>query len=134
MPKIHEYNSCNNNGLAKLIYEGYLSLALEHGLDEIGGHYSYKALVINSTVPVAIMTYSVSEDQNQIFIHLSYVKPSHRRTGFHTLLFNRLVEIAREKKISRILSGTSASNKIMRKVAKKQRREENAVTLSFKVT
>jgi hypothetical protein len=37
MPKIHEYNSCNNNGLAKLIYEGYLSLALEHGLDEIGG-------------------------------------------------------------------------------------------------
>jgi RimJ/RimL family protein N-acetyltransferase len=85
--------------------------------------WDHRAIVAqNDGLTVGVMTWSDEEHLGRLWINLSFVRPDFRRRKVHTIMFQELVEKAKELGRRRIGAGTFVGNKKSLAAMKKQGR------------
>lgn len=82
---------------------------------------------------VGVITYNDLEWKDTFHISLGYVKPSHRRKGVYTALFNALAEKAKEKGRKRITGLHSVKNAPMHAVSNSLGRVPTYIEYEYRV-
>jgi GNAT superfamily N-acetyltransferase len=68
-------------------------------------------------VPVAILTYTIDQWSDRIWINFAGVSPAWRKQGCYRRLYAEIIRIAQENKLSRVASGVEAGNLPMQEAA-----------------
>lgn len=90
-------------------------------------------LAFEDGVLIGIITFYFIEWRSEIAIKLGFVSEEHRNKGIYRLLWNALVEKAKELNAQSITGVTYVRNYTMRDVANKLGREEISINLYYPV-
>lgn len=134
-PEILHHKGLNRRGLMAIVAEGWAAILADgNGEDAVCPAWDQEviAAIVDGKV-VGIVTFTVSEWANYLWVHLSYVRPQYRRQGLFRTMFEKLTEIAQEREIPEICSGVSARNTAMQKVNVRLGRKIESLVYSFKV-
>ncbi len=85
------------------------------------------------SLPVGVMVLTDWEQNDALYVHLTYVLPEQRRKGVARIMFLDAISEARRLGRAHIRSTTAASNKTMRLVAGAMGRVEESVNLRYDV-
>jgi GNAT superfamily N-acetyltransferase len=83
--------------------------------------------------PAGVMSFSHIKWERVIWVKLGYVLPEFRRQGVYRAMWNRLVEIAQQRKVPEILGATSVRNAAMQKTMHRLGRTAFALQYRYKV-
>lgn len=117
--KILEASRLNGCAALPLAVRGWSEL-LEKGNagDCVALQWDQSALWIEEDgAPVAVIVWQLQDYRSEVWISLSYVSPVFRNRGYFKALYGRLVELAQEKKLTRIAGGVNVANHVMRAAA-----------------
>lgn len=85
-------------------------------------------------IPAGVMTFDFDTSLKRVWIFQSYTLPEFRGRGIYNAMWASMVAHATENlKAVKIESGTHVRNSAMRAIAKKQGRDEEAVTLTYRL-
>lgn len=130
--KVLEAKEINGCPALALAVEGWNNL-LQEGLADTAIIFSYSQSVLwveDGGQPVGVIVWEYYEYRKELWINLSYVKAQFRGKGYFRQLYNRLLEIAIEKKALRIAGATHVDNKVMQDVALRCGRTAQFITYS----
>ncbi|MGJ5163200.1 GNAT family N-acetyltransferase [Bradyrhizobium sp. HKCCYLR1051] len=128
------FDHLDNTPAVRLALRGHWETAEAQGVDEVGLHYSYNAILASvDAEPVGVIVWEDQPKQGRIWLQLGYVVPEWRGRGVYSRLWIELTQKARELKRASIWSATGTGNARMRAVAKAQGRREIAVSLRWDV-
>lgn len=85
---------------------------------------------INGNIVGAIV-FGHNEEDNVVWIYLSYVEPLHREAGIFKSLWNELVTQCRLRAVKKITGGTHFTNKLMQDVMEKLGRKKTYILYDF---
>ena len=116
------------SGLAELIVQGLADPVITIL------NYDDEALLARvEGVPAGVLTFTHQKWDRSIFVKFGYVLRARRRQGIYRALWDKLVEIARERKVPEILGSTAVSNSAMQGVMARLGRTAFALQYRFKV-
>lgn len=132
--QITHYTGIDGTPAVALALRGQYELINDGGEQAVGLHFSYNAILATiDGKPVGVIVWFEQKESHRLWLQLGYVLPEHRRAGIYSMLWDQLVDKARELKAPAIWSGTAIGNDAMRAVARKQGRKEVAVSIRFDV-
>lgn len=135
--EIKLFDGLNNTPALDLAIRGWAECVEKNlGDGTLNVYWSHKAFVAyamngKEQLPVAVMTWEHIEHTKTLWVNQSYTIPEFRGRGCYNALWNAVVAKAIELKVTSVQSGTHIRNEAMRKIAKKQGRYEEFVTLRF---
>lgn len=135
-PQIDHYEGIDSTPVIAVAVRGHAELLAAGSPEQfVLLHHSYNgiAATVDGKV-VGVIVWFDQKDSKRIFLQLGYVLPEFRGKGIYGHLWRALIEKAKELKRPEIWSGTAIDNYSMRAVAKKQGREEVAVSLRYRVS
>jgi GNAT superfamily N-acetyltransferase len=132
--QISHYAGIDGTPAVGLALRGQHECIAAGGDQAVGLHHSYQAILATvDAEPIGVIIWFEQKEQHRIWLQLGYVLPEYRGRGIYSMLWDQLVDKARELKQPAIWSGTAVGNATMRGVARKQGRKEVAVSLKFEV-
>lgn len=105
---------CGTPAIAILAEAWGAILRAGHGSKSIPVNWDQSAVFFEyEGRPVAVISYSYTEWNSQVWINLGYVKPKHRSRGLYTALYHEVRKIAISKGARTLASGIDCKNKAM---------------------
>lgn len=105
--------------------------------DEITGmsfHVESSALVVQyQGRVVGIMVYSIIEQWNAAFVDVAFIDEAYRGQGWYRRMWDELVKLARDKKLSCIRGGTAVDNHKMQEVMRHLNRVPTGIYYNYKL-
>lgn len=97
-------------------------------------HESEAIVAMLEGEPVGCIIFQDYTWSNEFWITISYVVPKHRRQKIHTKMFGKLVEVAKERKISCISSVFGLNNEASKRAQLSQGRYITGYTTRYMVS
>lgn len=130
---IHTIDKVVNRDIVKFIVHAWNYL-IEHELTENGIMIDYDHGAIYATIDdkvVGVISYRHYEWCDMLHIFIGYVLPEYRRSGIYRQLFEKLKEVAKDKKCITIEGGTKPTNDTMLKVMESLDRRASSINTRY---
>lgn len=124
--KLSHYKKINGTAALALTLQSWAEL-IRSGLSDYIPDDITKSEALIIFPDEAIMTFIEEEDTNSLFIDSGWVNPHHRGKKHYTILWNGVVDIAKERGREYIYSYIMPHNTTMRAIALKQGRIEEII-------